>query len=65
MIEAIIAIILSVLTIASSAIGIECIGSDEKKQTNKQFLIAMLIFAILGFVISILALSHTAQSQLI
>jgi hypothetical protein len=59
--EPILAIVLSVLTIASTAIGIQCIGDDDKKKTNKQFLVAMLIFAIIAFLISIGVIVYTAQ----
>lgn len=38
----------SVLTVAATAIGIQCIGDDEKKKTNKKFLIFMLVMAIFG-----------------
>lgn len=38
----------SVLTIASTAIGIQCIGNDETKKRNKKFLVFMLMMAILG-----------------
>lgn len=38
----------SVLTIASTAIGIQCIGDDKTKARNKKFLIYMLVAAIFG-----------------
>jgi hypothetical protein len=39
---------MSVLTIASTAIGIQCIGDDKTKASNKKFLVYMLIAAILA-----------------
>lgn len=42
------ALLLSVLIIASTSIGIQCIGKDESKKSNKGFLIAMLVVAILS-----------------
>lgn len=41
---------LSVLIIASTSIGIECIGQNKKKQNNKYFLIAMLVCALGGVI---------------
>jgi len=46
-------LLFSVLTIASSAIGIQCIGKDTSKSSNKGFLIFMLIVAIFGVLGSI------------
>lgn len=40
--------VMSVLTIASTAIGIQCIGDDKTKASNKKFLVYMLIAAILA-----------------
>ncbi|NBS67515.1 hypothetical protein EBT31_01185 [bacterium] len=40
--------VMSVLTIASTAIGIQCIGDDKAKASNKKFLVYMLIAAILA-----------------
>ncbi len=39
---------LSILLIATSAIGIQCYNTANKEDTNKQFLIAMLAVAIFG-----------------
>ena len=43
-----VALLLSVLIIASTSIGIQCIGSDTSKKSNKGFLIFMLVVAILS-----------------
>jgi hypothetical protein len=40
--------VMSVLVIASTAIGIQCIGDDKTKASNKKFLVYMLIAAILA-----------------
>jgi hypothetical protein len=40
--------VMSVLTIASCSIGIQCIGDDKTKASNKKFLVYMLIAAILA-----------------
>lgn len=58
--------IAAVLTIASTAIGIECINSckdyGDKKKSNKKFLIFMLVLAILivTFTLGKFALKMTA-----
>lgn len=39
---------MAVLVIASTAIGIQCIGADKTKESNKKFLVYMLIAAILA-----------------
>jgi hypothetical protein len=44
--------VMSVLTIASTAIGIQCIGDDKTKASNKKFLVYMLIAAILALLLS-------------
>jgi hypothetical protein len=44
--------VMSVLTIASTAIGIQCIGDDKTKASNKKFLVYMLIAAILALLAS-------------
>ena len=42
-------LLLSVLLVATSAIGIQCYNTSNKKEdTNKRFLITMLIISILG-----------------
>jgi hypothetical protein len=63
------AFVAAVFTIASTAIGIECMNScpdyKEKKKSNKSFLIFMLVLAILivTFDLGKLALKMTAKAE--
>jgi len=52
MIEEIVIFVLSVLTIASASIGIQAIGDNQDYQSNRNFLIVMLVGAILALLFS-------------
>ena len=48
------ALVISVLLVASSAIGIQAMNDPKKgaTQMNQNFLIAMLVFGVLGIILS-------------
>jgi hypothetical protein len=52
MIEEIFIFVLSVLTIASSSIGIQAIGNNQEYQRNKNFLVVMLVASIMALLFS-------------
>ena len=58
-----VALLLSVLIIASTSIGIQCIGSDASKKSNKGFLIFMLVVAILSTLGSLYMLFKPMMGQ--
>ncbi len=49
MIGNIITIIVAVMSIAGTAIGIQCLNDAKKEGTNKNFLIVLLVLNILAF----------------
>lgn len=53
--------VLAVLTIASCAIGIQCIGNDKTKASNKKFLVYMLIAAIVSLIGSAFAILKSGK----
>lgn len=55
-------LIISVLGIASSAIGIQCLGSDDSNKTNKGFLLFMVVFSSVTTLLSMFYLFKKASS---
>ena len=55
-------LIISVLGIASNAIGVQCLGSDESKKSNKGFLLFMLVFSIVTTLLSMFYLFKKAKA---
>jgi hypothetical protein len=54
-------LIISVLGIASNAIGIRCLGSDDSKKSDKGYLLFMLVFSIVTTLLSIYYLFKKAK----